>query len=227
MVPFHRSVPRLAKLLMPREIEEMTSRLEDHSGGMQMPTAWQSAHGLARQITGRHERGLQTARAASRLKLLLDMTNTLVSHLDLRDLLRANSASIRQDMHCDVVGVWLPDGEQCQLRQLAMDFPEGKGFAEEDSLYPVEGSIVGRVLKTGKPFNIGTKADALNEREISQVRAEGIESGLGLPLISRNRALGVLTLGSRVENSFSPESVNFLVRAAGQAAIAAGGAIGE
>jgi hypothetical protein len=104
MVPFHRSVPRLAKLLMPREIEEMTSRLEDHSGGMQMPTAWQSAHGLARQITGRHERGLQTARAASRLKLLLDMTNTLVSHLDLRDLLRANSASIRQDMHCDVVG---------------------------------------------------------------------------------------------------------------------------
>jgi hypothetical protein len=47
------------------------------------------------------------------------------------------------------------------------------------------------------------------------------------PWFSRNRALGVLTLGSRVENSFSPENVNFLVRAAGQAAIAAGGAIGE
>ena len=40
-----------------------------------------------------------------RLKLLLDMTNTLVSNLELRDLLRAISASIRQDMHCDSVGV--------------------------------------------------------------------------------------------------------------------------
>ena len=44
-----------------------------------------------------------------RLKLLLDMTNALVSNLEPRDLLRAISASIRQDMHCDVVGVWLPD----------------------------------------------------------------------------------------------------------------------
>ncbi len=40
-----------------------------------------------------------------RLKLLLDVTNTLVSNLELRDLLRAISASIRQDMHCDSVGV--------------------------------------------------------------------------------------------------------------------------
>ena len=41
-----------------------------------------------------------------------------------------------------------------------------------------------------------------------------------LPLISRNRTLGVLTLASRVENSFSPEDVDFLVRVAGQVAIA-------
>ena len=41
-----------------------------------------------------------------------------------------------------------------------------------------------------------------------------------LPLISRNRTLGVLTLASRVENSFSPEDVDFLMRAAGQVAIA-------
>jgi formate hydrogenlyase transcriptional activator len=155
-----------------------------------------------------------------RLKLLLDMTNTLVSNLEPHDLLRAISASIRQDMHCDVVGVWLPDLERGQLRQRVMDFPESKGFAREDSLYPIEGSIVGRVFKTGNPVVIGTKVDALNERETSEVRAEAIESGCILPLISRNRTLGVLTLGSRVENSFSPNDVDFLVRVAGQVAIA-------
>ena len=35
---------------------------------------------------------------SERLKLLLDMTNTLVSNLEFRDLLRAISASIRRDM---------------------------------------------------------------------------------------------------------------------------------
>src|ERR1700687_407259 len=96
-------------------------------------------------------------RESDRLKLLLDITNTLVSNLECRDLLRAVSASIRQVMHCDVVGVWLPDGEQRQLRQLALDFPESKGFLREDLLHPVEGSEIGRVFQTGKPFVVGTK----------------------------------------------------------------------
>jgi hypothetical protein len=75
MVPFHRSVPGLAKLLMPREIEEMTSRSEDQSAGMRMPALWQSAHGLARQITGLHEGGLQTARGAFRLSFVRHWSN--------------------------------------------------------------------------------------------------------------------------------------------------------
>jgi formate hydrogenlyase transcriptional activator len=159
-------------------------------------------------------------RESDRLKLLLDMTNTLVSNLEPRDLLRAISASIRQVMHCDVVGVWLPDSEQHQLRQLVMDFPESKGFAREGLLQPVEGSFVGSAFKTGKAV-MGTIADFIKDQATASVaRTEGIESGLALPLISRNRTLGVLTLASRVEGSFSPEDVDFLVRAAGQVAIA-------
>jgi formate hydrogenlyase transcriptional activator len=156
----------------------------------------------------------QLARESDRLKLLLDITNTLVSNLESRDLIRAISTSIRQVMHCDVVGVWLPDAEQRQLRQRIMDFPESKGFATEDLLQPVEGSLVGSAFKTGKGV-IGIPAD------FSKVgRTEGIQSALALPLISRNRTLGVLGLGSRIENSFSPEDVDFLVRVAGQVAIA-------
>src|SRR3984893_8774675 len=82
---------------------------------------------------------------SDRLKLLLDLTNALVSNLGCRDLLRTVSASIRQVMHCDTVGVWLPDAERIHLRQFAMDFPESRGFVREDSLQPVEGSVIGRV----------------------------------------------------------------------------------
>jgi formate hydrogenlyase transcriptional activator len=74
-----------------------------------------------------------------RLKLLLDMTNTLVSNLELRDLLRAFSASIRQVMRCEVIGVWLPDVEQCQLRRLALGFPDSRGFLREGYAAPRRG----------------------------------------------------------------------------------------
>ncbi len=159
-------------------------------------------------------------RESDRLKLLLDMTNILVSTLECREVLRAVSASIRQVMHCDAVGILLPDSEQRQMRSLAVDFPETKGFAKEGSLHPVEGSIVGSVFKTGKPVVIGTSADAMGLLDASDILAEDIESACALPLISRNRTLGVLALGSRVENSFSPDDVDFLLQAAGQIAIA-------
>jgi formate hydrogenlyase transcriptional activator len=162
----------------------------------------------------------ELVREKERLKLLLDVTNTLVSNLEPRDLLRAISASIRRDMHCDTVGVWLPDSERRQLRQLVMDFPEGRGFVREGLLRHVEGSEIGSVFSTGKPFVARTQADITSEWSTSAARAEAVESACALPLISRNRTLGVLTLGSRVENSFSPEDVDFLMRAAGQVAIA-------
>src|SRR5216684_3751235 len=157
---------------------------------------------------------------SERLKLLLDLTNALVSNLECRDLLRTVSASIRQVMRCDTVGVWLPDVEQIHLRQLAMDFPESKGFVREDLLHPIEGSLLGEVFKAGKPLVVGAMSEQIAPEESPEARAEALESGCALPLISRGRTLGVLTLGSRVENSISPDDVDFLMRAAGQIAIA-------
>ncbi|MGA9622897.1 MAG: hypothetical protein WBQ65_00385, partial [Bryobacteraceae bacterium] len=62
-----------------------------------------------------------------RLKLLLDLNNAIVSNLELRDLLRAISASVRHTMKCDSVGVALPDPDDQRLRIHAVDFPEGRG----------------------------------------------------------------------------------------------------
>jgi formate hydrogenlyase transcriptional activator len=159
-------------------------------------------------------------RESDRLKLLLDMTATLVSTLECRDLLRAVSASIRQVMHCDIVGVWLPDAERVYLRQLAMDFPESKGFAKEDALQPIEGSVIGTVFRAGEPVILDLCNEQLSPHVGTHVRAEGLESGCALPLISRGRTVGVLTLASRFENSIRPEDADFLMRAAGQLAIA-------
>jgi formate hydrogenlyase transcriptional activator len=158
-------------------------------------------------------------RESERLRLLLDLTNTLVSNLVTRDLLRTISASIRQCMHCDTVSVWHPDREQRQLRSVTMDFPESKGFVKEDSLRPVEGSVIGKTFETGKPLVLRT-ATELSGPEHDLAFAEGIQFCCFLPLISRNRTLGVLTLGWRNENAFSADDIEFLMRVAGQVAMA-------
>src|SRR6266852_931602 len=66
-----------------------------------------------------------------RLRLLLDVTNQVVSNLELRDVLRTISQDVRRVMQCDYAGLSLPEAENQQLRLYALDFPEGKGFFHE------------------------------------------------------------------------------------------------
>jgi formate hydrogenlyase transcriptional activator len=155
-------------------------------------------------------------RAQERLELLLDVTNSVVSNLDLRDLLRAIAASIRRVMQCDGVAVALPDPGSDRLRLYALDFPSGNGVIREGMLPPESEASPVQVLKTGEALRKGARELARDDLAL----AEGIKSVCHLPLVSRNRTLGVLSLGSREEDSFSDDDFAFLRKVANQVAIA-------
>jgi formate hydrogenlyase transcriptional activator len=159
-------------------------------------------------------------REKDRLKLLLDLTNSLVSNLDLRNLLRAISSNLREVMQCDVAGVALPDPEGSRLTVYALDFPESKGFVQEETVLPMEGSIPGRVFRTGRPWVGNTRDLPPSGLKDNPVLAEGPRTGCAFPLISRNRVLGVLGLGRLEENPFTREEIAFLDQVANQVAIA-------
>jgi hypothetical protein len=44
--------------------------------------------------------------------------------------------------------------ENRQLRLYAVDFPEGKGFLQEDLVYSIEGSPSGTAFRTMKPLTL-------------------------------------------------------------------------
>jgi formate hydrogenlyase transcriptional activator len=159
----------------------------------------------------------QLARERDRLQLLLEVTNSVISNLELRDVLRVVSATLRRVMHCDVAGVLLPEAEHHQLRIYALDFPDSQGFIQEEGLVPIEGSLPGKAFQTGKPVVL----DRSDPAEVSCLIAdEGLQSHCFLPLISRNGILGVLGLGKRGESAFSQDDVAFLTQVANQVAIA-------
>jgi formate hydrogenlyase transcriptional activator len=156
-----------------------------------------------------------------RLQLLLDVTNQVVSNLELRDLLRAISHDVRRVMQCDYAGLSLPEAENKQLRLYALDFPEGKGFFHEELVYSVEGSPSGTAFRTMKALTLQSPFAGWLDSPIAQIAVrEGLKSVCCLPLISRYRAIGVLVLGRLRDDAFSQADISFLGQIANQIALA-------
>ena len=152
---------------------------------------------------------LDDARAQAQLRLLLNITNQIVTKLELRDLLCEIVASVRHFMQCDSVGVALPDPEDGELRRYAVDHAEYEmsvGGASERTK---------TVFRTGKPL-IATKEEVAAD-------PQGALPNLALflyPLIVRERVLGVLGFGTSRENAFTEDDLSFFSQVANQIALA-------
>jgi formate hydrogenlyase transcriptional activator len=156
-----------------------------------------------------------------RLQLLLDVTNQVVSNLELRDLLRAISQDVRRVMQCDYAGLSLPDAENKQFRLYAVDFPESKGFLQEDLVYPIEGSPSGTAFQTMKPLTLRSPFTGWRHLPIVQIAVrEDLKSFCFLPLLSRNCAIGTLVLARLRDDAFSQSDIEFLSQVANQVALA-------
>jgi formate hydrogenlyase transcriptional activator len=162
----------------------------------------------------------QVVRERDRLKLLLDVNNAVVSNLALSELFRAIPANVRNAMQCDAACLSLPDSEQTQLRVYGLDFPAGKGFMQDQMVLPMAGTSPGRAYQTGKPLRFGSAPKSLAPVALKVNAEEGFESGCFLPIMRRNRTLGVLHLLDRRKDAFSEEDVDFLRQVASQVAIA-------
>jgi formate hydrogenlyase transcriptional activator len=158
--------------------------------------------------------------ARDRLKLILELTNQVVSNLNFHELLQAISASVRRVMCCDAAAIMLPEADGAHLRIHALDFPGGKGFFAEDILIPVEGTMPGETFRSGRPWIINRlDSSQVSPEMYAKARGEGINSLCDVALVSRGRLLGVLALASSKENAFDGDEVTFVSQVAQQVAI--------
>jgi formate hydrogenlyase transcriptional activator len=159
--------------------------------------------------------------AEDRLQLLLEVTNQVVTNLQLRELLRAISGNIRRVMQCDCASLALPNAEDKQLQLNVLDFPEGQGFFHEEGAYSIEGSPYGTAFQTMKPLALESPFTAWVDNPVIRSRiSEGFKSLCFIPLIRRSRAIGTLNLGRLRGDAFTDEDLYFLGQLANQIAIA-------
>ncbi len=159
-------------------------------------------------------------RVQDRLKLILDLTNQVVSNLEFQELLRATSGSVRRVMQADAAAIMLPNGDGKHLRVHALDFPESRGVFTEGALVPIEGSMPGHTFQNGKPMVVNRLDPATIPPEMyRKAVGEGLNSFCDVPLISRSRLLGILAVARREEDTFDADQVTFMTQVANQVAI--------
>src|SRR5580698_10365990 len=188
----------------------------------------------ASHITGiaieRHMNEQALKRERDRLRLLLEITSSVTSRLDLRQMVEALSTNLFRVMQCDVSALLLPDSESGAFRVTILHNPDMRGPYREGSLVPMNSSISGQVLRKGKTIRIDSFEEVREDPEIygnpdgqliyKHVVKEGLRTGCYLPLIGRDRVVGVLMLCRRSDNHFAKDDVILLEQVACQVAIA-------
>jgi formate hydrogenlyase transcriptional activator len=187
---------------------------------------------IANQIASTVESTLNAERARTaerevrrkfeRERLMLDVNNSIVSHLALPDLLKAIAVCLRSVIPDEFAGLVLYDSESERLLLHAIDTPNVAQRPPAGMPLPWE-SYPGLAFRSGKVV-LRNRIDPAEfpEDPILQVRTRDgkrAESLCTLPLSAHGKKLGVLGLASTTADSFDDNDVQMLQGIAAQVAI--------
>jgi formate hydrogenlyase transcriptional activator len=161
------------------------------------------------------------ARERDRLNLLLEINNAVVSHLELRELLKTISSCLGRVIPHDLAGLTRYDPATHQLVAHALDFPRNQDFAEAGVPIPLEGTPEGLAFTSRQTVLLKKlNLTEFHAEIVKRAAAEGLKSGCAVPLMSRGRALGTLSVVSLQEAAFTEDDAVLLSRIGTQVAIA-------
>ena len=134
---------------------------------------------------------------------LLRLTEAINTTLDLRTLLKRTAELIRTVIQYRIFAVLLLDEAGKELR---MRFQIGHTPEVERMRFPLGEGVVGQVAQTRNALLINDVTKAENYITAN----EAVRSELAVPLINKNRVIGVLDLESEEVNYFRPEHLHLL-----------------
>jgi formate hydrogenlyase transcriptional activator len=163
----------------------------------------------------------QLARERDRLQVLLEITNVLVSELDIRELFPNITACLRRVMPSEYSSLALLEPGGAVLKNHALVFEGNPEIIPQGATASLDTTPAGKAVETRHPVLLDGRELAQFASPLAQkLAAAGLKSLCCIPLITRNRVLGTLNIGSTKESAFAPSDVDFLTQVASQAAIA-------
>jgi formate hydrogenlyase transcriptional activator len=165
----------------------------------------------------------QLTRERDRVRLLLEVNNAVVSHLDLEDLFTAVSGCLRRVVEHDGASLLLFDEQTGRYRVHVLLFAKNESFIEEGEGDPPCASPARIAIESGTPavFCEQDLKDLCRESPVAvRLLEEGVKAFCSAPLMSRDRVLGALNVGRTRLETFDADEVDLLGEVAKQIAIA-------
>lgn len=161
-----------------------------------------------------------TERKQAEESLLLEVTNVLMSNLEIRNLFVAIAASIRQVKPHFYSTLALHEPLSNLLRLHVLTAPNPVALAQNETTVAVETSPAGRAFTTGEPLVMNRmEAERFDPVVMQRLDEMGVKSGCWLPLSSRDRMLGALVVTSEHIDDFNEKDVRLLGQVANQVAV--------
>ena len=153
-------------------------------------------------------------------RLLLEINNAVVNHIDLEELLKVIFNCIKEvfkQTTAATLSVYEPESNRLRVHRLHSPQPE---TFREGMPIELEDTPSGLAFNSRQIVLIQkvTYEDFPSEL-VKRALADGVKSGCSVPLVSHNRVLGTITLGADSENAFSDADAELLAQVAQQIAI--------
>ena len=162
---------------------------------------------IARDVT-------EQRRTERRLAALQTLTDAALLHTSLDELVRDLLRGLCSALACDVASILLltEDGRRLVVRA-------SHGLPEEEGLViPIGQGVVGRVAAERRPSVVEDLATA--EIESAVLRARGLTSLLGVPLLVDERVVGVVHVATVARRAFTEDETRLMLLAADRMALA-------
>ena len=160
-----------------------------------------------------------------RLRLLLEVNNAVVSHLDIRELFKVIAEHIRKVVDYFGLVMTLYDKDSSQLRVYAMEPspPPGKAPFEEGQYS--RGHAHETAFACAARYSCARNSENSSSPLMQRIALDGVKSGCVAPLISRGRILGRFNWATGLEDAFDNDDAELLTQIAGQVALAVENAV--
>jgi signal transduction protein with GAF and PtsI domain len=160
----------------------------------------------------------EVTRKAKQLDLLSEVSRTIVSDHYLKEILQLIVAMTAKVMDSQICSIMLLDEKRNELF-IAATQSLSQEYLSKPNL-KVGQSISGRVVLEKRPITVldVTKEPGYMYPEVA--RQEGIASLLSVPMMVKDRAIGVINSYTKSEHRFKQEEISILQTVANQAAVA-------
>jgi GAF domain-containing protein len=160
----------------------------------------------------------ETKRKAMQIETLSEVSKTITSSQYLDEMLHLIVSMVAETMNAPVCTIMLLDEKKQELSIKATQ-SHSQAYAKKPNI-KVHKSLIGRVVLERQPLLIRNVTEEKSYVYQELAKQEGLCSLVAVPMMIKDRVIGVFNLYTSKERSFSQEEIQLISTFANQAAVA-------